>query len=465
MLLTITTTHRPATDLGYLLGKHPDRVQSFPLAAGQAHLFYPEAHVDRCTAALLLDLDPLTLVKNARRQGNAGMLRQYVNDRPYVASSFLSVAISQTLRSALGGQCRERPALAETPIPLEASVGPIVARGGERFVHQLFEPLGYQVHTSPIALDPEIPAWGTSRYVEVRLKAGVPLAQLLSHLYVLIPVLDDEKHYWVAEDEVKKLLAHGQAWLAGHPLRDEIARRYLKRQRSLTRQAIAELTAQSGDTTPLEEDPVEVELERPLTLQEQRLQTVVRLFRESGARSVLDLGCGDGKLLRLLKQESCFERIVGVDVSLGSLDRAAKRLRWDRMTPRERTRITLLHGSLLYRDRRWRDFDAAALIEVIEHLEPSRLGSLAQHVFGFATPRFVAMTTPNIEHNVRFPGLPKGRLRHRDHRFEWTRAEFQAWATTVAAKYAYHVRLDGVGTDDPEVGPPTQLALFQKNDP
>ncbi|HSK64897.1 MAG TPA: hypothetical protein VK893_13680, partial [Pyrinomonadaceae bacterium] len=110
MLLTITTTHQPATDLGYLLHKNPVRLHTFPLAIGQAQVFYPEANSDRCTAALLLDVDPVGLVRNRRGpSGEGGTLDQYVNDRPYVASSFLSVAISRVLGSAFGGRSKHRP--------------------------------------------------------------------------------------------------------------------------------------------------------------------------------------------------------------------------------------------------------------------------------------------------------------------------------------------------------------------
>src|SRR5437016_8007840 len=148
MFLTVTTTgsaSSPATDLGFLLHKNPARIQSFDLSFGRAHVFYPEADAERCTAALLLDVDPIGLV---RRAGEAA-LAQYVSDRPYVASSFLSVAIGQVYGSALAGRSRERPELAERSLPLQARLAVLPCRGGEALLRRLFEPLGYAVRFQP----------------------------------------------------------------------------------------------------------------------------------------------------------------------------------------------------------------------------------------------------------------------------------------------------------------------------
>lgn len=157
MLLTITSTYRPATDLGYLLHKNPERVQSFALSFGQAHVFYPEATVERCTAALLLDIDPVHLVRGLR--GEAA-LEQYVNDRPYVASSFLSVAIAAVFGTALNGRSASRQELADMQIPLQAKLAVLPCRGGENFLRRLFEPLGYKVTAIPHMLDEKYPEWG-----------------------------------------------------------------------------------------------------------------------------------------------------------------------------------------------------------------------------------------------------------------------------------------------------------------
>jgi 3' terminal RNA ribose 2'-O-methyltransferase Hen1 len=464
MLLTLTTTHTPATDLGYLLAKHPARLQRFSLSFGEAHVFYPEANQERCTAALLLDVDPVALSRGRTATGGPP-LEPYVNDRPYVASSFLSVAIAQVFGTALAGRSKERPDLVETPIPLCAHLPCLPCRGGEGFLRALFEPLGYAVQPSRHPLEARFPEWGPSPYFSVTLEATVRLRDLLGHLYVLVPVLDDHKHYWVGEDELDKLLRFGQGWLSTHPAREAIASRYLRHRRSLAREALARLTLEEQpdpDAAEAAGNAEEATVEAPLRLNDQRLAAVVARLKESGAARVMDLGCGEGNLLRALLRERQFTEIVGVDVSHRSLEIASERLRLDRLSERERERVRLLHGSLTYRDRRLDGFDAAAVVEVIEHLDPPRLGAFARALFGHTRPGTVVLTTPNAEYNAAWPSLPAGRFRHRDHRFEWTRAEFRSWAEAAAGQFGYSVTFQPVGPEDPLLGPPTQMGVFRR---
>jgi 3' terminal RNA ribose 2'-O-methyltransferase Hen1 len=464
VLLTITTTAAPATDLGFLLHKHPERVQEVELSFGKAHVFYPEATEARCTAAVLLEVDPVALSRG-RRESGRGPLEPYVNDRPYVASSFLSVALSRVLGTALSGRCEKRPELVDRALPLEARLAVLPCRGGETILRRLFEPLGYEVAVVRHVLDPRFPGWGDSPYFTVTLRAGRPLHELLTHLYVLVPVLDDEKHYFVGDDEVEKLLRQGEGWLAAHPERELIARRYLKHQKGLTRDALAQLVdegAEDPDATAEVQAVEEEQVEERVSLAEARTGAVLAVLRGEGAKSVLDLGCGEGRFLRTLLKEPSIERIVGLDVSHRVLERAAERLRLEQMPERRRERLTLLHGSLTYRDKRLEGFDAAAVIEVIEHLELVRLRAFERVLFEFARPRVVVVTTPNVEYNVHFTDLPAGRFRHRDHRFEWTRAEFQAWARGMAERFRYDVKFLPVGPDDPATGAPTQMGVFRR---
>lgn len=462
MLLTIRTTHSPATDLGYLLHKNPARVQSFSLSFGQAHVFYPEATPERCTAALLLDVDPVALVRG-QRGGEGRTLAQYVNDRPYVASSFLSVAIAGVFGSAMAGRCKERPELAEMALPLEAGLAAVPSRGGEAFLRRLFEPLGYRVEARPHVLDERFPEWGESPYFTVELAATVRLADLLTHLYVLIPALDAEKHYAIGDDEVAKLIRRGEGWLAAHPEKDAIVRRYLKHRRSLVRDALAQLTQEEEADEEAEGrgDDQEMAVERPISLHEQRLGTVVAALKQSDARRVLDLGCGEGRLLEMLLKDRQFTEILGMDVSYRSLERAQDK-RLDRLPPLQRERIRLVQGSLIYRDRRLEGYDAAAVVEVIEHLDPPRLAAFERVLFEFARPQTAVVTTPNAEYNPRFETLPAGKFRHPDHRFEWTRAEFESWAGGVAGRFGYATRFLPIGPEDAEVGAPSQMAVFTR---
>ncbi|MFF7242892.1 3' terminal RNA ribose 2'-O-methyltransferase Hen1 [Embleya sp. NPDC008237] len=601
MFLTIATTHQPATDLGFLLHKHPGKAQRFSTTYGEAHVFYPEADDARCTAALLLDVDPIALTRGVKRgKGAKGSpdlaLAQYVNDRPYAASSLLAVALGTVFRTAMQGRCDARPELPALPMPLEIEVPALPARGGEEMVRRLFEPLGWQVTIEPIPLDPRFPAWGESRYVRLALTGTMPLADALRQLYVLLPVLDNAKHYWVAPDEVDKLLRAGEGWLSAHPDRDLIASRYLSRRPTLTRSAMERLAEidetapehldnaipdDGGEDAETDEDasavagaragagagvtpvgadagadvtpaaagaparaaapagvapthavgavateglssapapatggtagapatggpapapaaasavdgavPVTAVLatapatgdgaiagagagadERPPTLARQRRDAILAALRAAGAERVLDLGCGDGKLIGALLREPRFREIVGVDVSTRALTIAERKLKLARMSERQRDRVRLIQGALTYTDQRLVGYDAAVLCEVIEHLDEPRLPALEYAVLGSARPATVVVTTPNVEYNVRYAseevggeGLAAGAMRHGDHRFEWDRATFRAWAEQAAAKYGYATRFEPVGEVDPEVGPSTQMVVFTRTE-
>jgi 3' terminal RNA ribose 2'-O-methyltransferase Hen1 len=466
VLLTLTTTYRPATDLGYLLRKNPARLQSFELTFGKAHVFYPEATDARCTVALLVEVDPVGLVRNRRGpSGEGGALDQYVNDRPYAASSFLSVAIAEVFGSALSGNSKERPELVETPLPLVAKLSAVPSRGGEEFLRKLFEPLGYNVSATRLPLDERFSEWGESSYYAVELQGTIPLRRLLTHLYVLVPVLDNDKHYWVGDSEVEKLVRHGEGWLGSHPEREVITRRYLKHQHSLVDDALAQLLDEGEpdpDTTTESRAMEEEAIERSISLNEQRLGAVLAALKASGAKRVLDLGCGEGRLLQLLLAEKQFAEIVGMDVSFHALEAAKDRLHYDRLPAMQRERVRLMHGSLIYRDQRLSAFDAAAVVEVIEHLDPPRLGAFERVLFESARPNTVVVTTPNREYNVKWETLPAGKFRHRDHRFEWTRAEFQAWAKGVGARFGYSAKFLAIGPDDASAGAPTQMGIFER---
>jgi len=466
MLLSISTTHQPAEDLSYLLHKHPDRVQSFDLSSGQAHVYYTRVSDGFCQACLLLDVDPVGLTRGKNRNSNF-LLGHYVNDRPYVASSLLSTAIAQVFGTAMGGRCKDRPGLASTPLPLTAAIDVLPVRGGGAFLRSIFQPLGYQVEAKQHPLDKKFPAWGDSPYYSVAISGTVTLSQLLTHLYVLVPVFDNNKHYYVGQPELDKLLAKGEGWLAQHPEKETISRRYLRHQPSLFREAIQRLIDEEQPATSgCDVDRAEVDAascnaaSSASSLHQQRLQTVFAELKSSGARRVIDMGCGEGKLLKLLLEEWQFEQITGMDVSVRSLEIAHARLKVDRMPQRQAERLTLMHGSLIYRDDRFAGFDAATLVEVIEHLDPARLTAFERCVFEFARPKTVVVTTPNREYNVVWDSLPAGQFRHADHRFEWTRQEFQQWAGRIASTYHYRVRFDQIGPQVDKIGAPTQMAVF-----
>jgi 3' terminal RNA ribose 2'-O-methyltransferase Hen1 len=298
---------------------------------------------------------------------------------------------------------------------------------------------------------------------------------------VLLPVLDGDKHYWVSTDEITKLAAVAGDWLAGHPEREVIIRRYLRHQPALIRAAVAQLAGEdlpvsdlraaddadadeacSGATDGGAADGHPAGVPARARLREARVAAVTAELKRAGARRVLDLGCGDGRLLAALLRHRQFEQIAGVDASAGVLARAGRRLRLAEMAPRQRARIQLFQGALTYRDDRLAGYDAAVFMEVIEHVDADRLGALEQAVLGAAAPALVLITTPNAEFNERYPALGPDGLRHPDHRFEWGRAQFRSWARAAAERNSYAVRFEPVGPQDPRLGPATQMAVLSR---
>ena len=279
----------------------------------------------------------------------------------------------------MSGRSKERPDLAETKIPLEGHLPVVPSRGGEPVLRKLFEPLGYEVAATPIPLDVEFQSWGDSRYLDVRLTGMQTVKTLLEHLYVLLPVLDDDKHYWVGSEEVEKLLKRGGEWLSAHPERELITQRYLRHDRRLIREAMVRLEEDDvvdPDEAAVAHDAEEEAVERPLSLNDQRLEAVADALSAAGARRIVDLGCGEGKLVAKLLKTPGIDHVVGVDVSHRALELAARRLHLDSMTPRQSERVELLQGFPYLPRPTPRGLDAATVVEVIEHLDPSRLGQL-----------------------------------------------------------------------------------------
>jgi 3' terminal RNA ribose 2'-O-methyltransferase Hen1 len=315
VLLRITNTAEPATDLGYLLHKNPANLHSAEFGLGKTYVFYTSATPQQCTACLLLELDPVELVRGAQQ------LEDYVNDRPYVSSSYLTVAMGRAFGTALAGNCKNRPELVSTKLPLEITVEVIRSRGGAETLRKLFEPLGYTIEAKPLPLDEKFPEWGESYFFQLAIKGNATVHDALSHLYVLLPVLDEQKHYYIGDDEVDKLLRHGEGWLSGHPERQFIISRYLKRRFSLIDQAYAKLldeerpSVEAVESRAEESAHAEKDLERPMTLHTLRLNLVANKLKELEVKTVLDLGCGEGKLLRRLLADRAFERIIRMDVS------------------------------------------------------------------------------------------------------------------------------------------------------
>lgn len=480
MLMSITldqtkNKNYKASDLGFLLHKHPESIHEFNLSFGKARVFYPEASDEQCTAVLYAELDAIDMVKNFRiPKGSAKQLKQYVNDRPYSCNSFFTVALSNVFRTALNGTCKKQPELVKQALPLTVNLPVLPSKGGQSLIRQLFEPLGYTIDLHQHEFDEDLPEWGNSHYFDITLKNTALLSEVLTHLYVLIPVLDNDKHYWVGFDEVDKLINNSKNWVPQHPHKNIIVARYLKKQSSLTKKALSELDLEASTLAIVEEPEInetidqekhsqakEDKLEKKVRLNDLRIEKITQTIHDLDINNITDFGCGEGKYLKEYLKITKLEKITGIEVSTHVLDRAEQRLKIDRLPEKTRNKLSLLQGSLTYKDRRLKNIDLATCIEVIEHIDEDRLDAFSESLFGYSKPRYAIITTPNIEFNATFENLPIGKFRHNDHRFEWDRKTFEQWCHTICEKYQYTVRFDGIGEQHPEYGAPTQMALFR----
>ena len=487
MLFTITYEGQNTQELGFLLHKNPSRAQQFELNYGRAYVFYPEVSDTRTTAALLLDIDPIDLARGKVGSKEGGLF-DYVNDRPYASTSFMSTAIVRVFGTAMSGRCDKRPELAQTPLKLTATLSALRDSGDTELANKLFEPLDYEVKTERRPLDERFPEWGDSPYIDLTISGTVRLCELLNHIYVLIPVFDKQKHYYIQEDEIRKLLDHGEGCLAEHPYRKTIVQRYFNYKRSYARLAISKLL-EDDDTEETETEDTEIgeieeiEMTEPETteteseeteteqkekrkftpLNTKRMNAVKNAVLASGAQTVIDLGCGECRLTSLLLNEPQIKKVTACDVSVAELEKAAVRLHLDRMEPFRKKKLTLMQASLTYKDDRFSGYDCACVIEVIEHIEPSRLPALERSLFEFAKPGTVIITTPNREYNANYEHLKENSLRHGDHRFEWTRAEFKSWCEDMCDRFSYTCEISGIGDEDEKLGAPTQMGVFTRN--
>ena len=455
MLLTITMKGKNTENLGYLLHKNPCRPQLFDLSFGKAYVFYTEVSDTRTTAALLLELNPIDLARGKLGSKDGGLF-DYVNDRPYVSSSFMSTAINRVFSTAMNGKCTKFPELAKMTFEFETTVYNLPVKSQKDFVKDVFTPLGYEIKMRESVLDEKFTEWGESCYIDLTLCGKVKLSDMLNHLYVLIPVFDRQKHYYMNEDEMDKLLRHGEGWLAVHPLKNTIINRYFYAKRSYANKMIARLMENETEETAVNEETNEKKI--PLNIQ--RMETVKNAVLASGAESVLDIGCGECKLTSMLLRESQIKKITAADVSVSVLEKAKQKLNYDKMPPYLKNKLTLIQASLMYKDERFRGFDTACVIEVIEHMDEGRIQLFEKVLFGCARPKTVIVTTPNKEYNDNYPTLENGTLRHKDHRFEWTREEFRNWCGHICKEFGYTVKYQNIGETDEKCGSPTQMGVF-----
>lgn len=460
MLLTLSTTYRPATDLGFLLGRNTERCHTFPLPFGQAHVFYPEANEARCTAALLLEFDPVRFVRDTRNRAyDAGTLSSFVNDRPYVASSLMSIAMARAFAPGMAGDSRDRPKLVDTPIDLEATIAVLRCREGAPLLTRIFEPLGYQVEVKRLPFEDAARAWGESPYCSVTLRGKAKLKDLVTQLYMLLPVIDDDDTYDVGDEKLAKLVERREGFLRTHPERERIARRYARPPHRWVEHPVARLVSADTDDLAADDDDAEREAraKEPADLEKARTAAVMSALRDAGARRVVDLACGTGALLKALLPEPRFRQVIGVDASHRALEIARERLALDKLSPESRDRVTLVHGAPLYKDARFVGVDAICLVDLLDVLDRAKIPTLERVVFEHARPTVVVATASNADHPA-FAGLPPRSPRGQ----RFTRAELEAWAAEVGARFGYEVRFVPIGSKHEQHGAPSNMAVWSR---
>ena len=471
MLLTITCKGEHASELSFLLHKNPYKVQEFNVIMGKAYVFYPKVSDIETTVALLADLNPIDLVKGKEgvKQDSYYTLFDYINDRPYSINSFTSSIISKVFNTACAGKCEHLPELVKTELDLSCTLYALPVKGRLDMINKIFEPLGYEVSYEEKILDSEFEEFGKSSYVDLTIhNEHITLYNLLNQIRILIPVFDKEKHYYVDEKEVDKLIRLSIDWLKDHPEKNRIVGRYFSKDKKLAVKALEALKIDEIKNDDIEEDNTTSEktIEKKVRLNDQRLETVKKTIIENNCKTVLDYGCGEGNLESILANESSISQITFTDISFNALKNTKFRIRSKMKNEDYDNKFSSFQSSLLYRDERCRNFDCICLIEVIEHIELNRLDTIVENIFGYYKSKIIIITTPNREYNIKYEFLEEDKLRHPDHRFEFTRDEFYKFVNNIVDndRYPYNAIIESIGEIDDTVGSPTMMAVFYKNE-
>ena len=468
MQLAIKAIGEGAKMLSFLLSKNPqnryDRIEK----GHRVRFTYTVFSDSEVEAVIFVTPDPVELVKNSP---DTYEITQYINDREFVVSSIFCAYIRSALGTALNGRPKEDYLdWAKHAFQLTISFGPVATDLPDAAIKQLFEPLGYQIEIErgQAAYHFQLKEKSSARFIN--LQGTLTVQNALRHLFVLIPVLDNYRHYFIDEREIEKLERYGEGWLADHPLKDLIIKRTLRFRelidlvgvnlsQSDNPAQLANLVQSDADKEAITPEPT-LKPQPVVRLNELRYQRVIKLVENLPTReSIVDFGAGEGKLSVRLGFIPGVKEILAVEPTEKEQLRALKRFseashKEDFITP------TPIWGSLFYYDEQLRAKDVMILNEVIEHIAESRLPRVMGTIFGSYKPKVLIVTTPNLEYNTVYQMEEK--VRHKDHRFEWTRAEFAEWTHTLAGNYPYKVQLEGIGEEVEGYGHPSQIAIFTR---
>lgn len=446
MLLTINCEGPDAMDLSWLLHKRPNRFQAFNLGYGKAFVFFTEYSQNSCTACLLLEIMPDAL--NDLCKSKDGEF-QYVNSRQYLSSSLLAGAIGKAYSSAIKGTCQDKPDLVGKKHGFKVRINNFSCRLNPIFIDRIFSPLGYQIEWRNIQINDE---YCTGGFIcgDLQLSIDATLQEILSHLYILLPVFDRQTHFWLDESQLQKFIRHCQGWLGRHPEKRLIINEYFGPVSELKYR----LMKHFGVIRPL------ADKSRTPTFNQMRRSAISDVIAASGAKTIIDLGCGDGSFVFSLHGQNRYEKLAGMDASAQNIENARKK--FDSPFFHRRKSPEFFIGSITYRDKRISGYDAVILSEVIEHFEPERMDGVMRNILGEARPKLFVMTTPNKAYNQEFPFLEAGEFRHPDHRHEFGEDEFISFCEKYAAVFGYDLEISHVGVELSRIGSPTFMGIFKK---
>lgn len=447
MQLTIQASGDNVKAISYLLSKNPSNLYERNHKGHLVRLFYSKFTETELEVTIFVTPDPIELIKN---NSNSYDITHYINDREFAVSSIFCSFIRSALGTALNGQPKEEHIKwVDHPFPFTFEFGPVVSTLTDEKLMNLFEPIGYEVTINRPEIEYSIPIKTKSSARYISIKGMKTLQEGLRHLFVLIPVIDNYKHYFIDEKEIEKLERYGEGWLEQHPLRDLIYRQALRFKE------IYSLVENSS------KDEKKIEPVKKVRLNELRYEKIVNTVSEMKPRSVVDFGSGEGKLSVQLGFVEGITEILAVEPSESASLKALER--FNKVKNKEKfVNPELLWGSLFYYDERLKDKDVIILCEVIEHIDESRLPKAMDTLLHDYQPGALIITTPNRDYNELYD--MEEHLRHNDHRFEWTRAEFRQWCTERNHGNDYELLFDGIGEEHASQGFPTQMCVFKRKE-
>lgn len=445
MQLTIQASGDNVKAISYLLSKNPDNLYERNHKGHLVRLFYSKFTEEEVEVTIFVTPDPIELLQN---RSNSYDITHYINDREFAVSSIFTSFVRSALGTALNGQPKEEYLKwVSYRFPFKFQFGPVASTFSDLQIKDLFEPIGYEVSISRPEIDYAIDLKEKSSARMITLSANQTLQDALRHLFVLIPVIDDYKHYFIDEKEIEKLQRYGEGWLEEHPKRDSIYRQALR---------FKEIYSQVERPSSQEQTDEEA---KKVRLNDLRYGKIVEKAEIMRPKSIVDFGSGEGKLSLRLGFLEGVKEILAVEPS--EIENLKAKRRFEKVKDQPNfVEPETLWGSLFYFDERLKGKDLIILCEVIEHIDEYRLPKAMDMILHQYTPESLIITTPNKEYNVVYD--MEENYRHSDHRFEWTRQEFREWCHARNHQNLYELEFLGIGQEHLSQGFPTQMCVFKR---